>query len=282
MRTGFTSDQSVDELCTRMVPTKRLLSCFKKLLSESEGSSAAVLVWIRGNEQLRRSRPRLQDCVWSQTGERKFIWSVCTGTIGGHALWMGFCRASKTKKPRTVLLSVHSPRLTWNVPFLFSTLHHRVVVWEKVLSKAYKIWKKTQVIVKKISVKNSFLYLVAYFVDKKTKQWFRTWRRRRRRRRGIRWLHVCANVCVSVCVSERTCVCVCVTAFYLYRRMCDMFFFLTDTEHTPTTPVPRSRCLSLGGVREGCRRCSNKNCSLFFFFWEKDKKAVAVIETLFS
>lgn len=97
MRTGFTSDQSVDELCTRMVPTKRLLSCFKKLLSESEGSSAAVLVWIRGNEQLRRSRPRLQDCVWSQTGERKFIWSVCTGTIGGHALWMGFCRASKRK-----------------------------------------------------------------------------------------------------------------------------------------------------------------------------------------
>lgn len=97
MRTGFTSDQSVDELCTRMVPTKRLLSCFKKLLSESEGSSAAVLVWIRGNEQLRRSRPRVQDCVWSQTGERKFIWSVCTGTIGGHALWMGFCRASKRK-----------------------------------------------------------------------------------------------------------------------------------------------------------------------------------------
>lgn len=99
MRTGFTSDQSVDELCTRMVPTKRLLSCFKKLLSESEGSSAAVLVWIRGNEQLWRSRPRLQDCVWSQTGERKFIWSVCTGTIGGHALWMGFCRASKKTNP---------------------------------------------------------------------------------------------------------------------------------------------------------------------------------------
>lgn len=99
MRTGFTSDQSVDELCTRMVPTKRLLSCFKKLLSESEGSSAAVLVWIRGNEQLRRPRPRLQDCVWSQTGERKFIWSVCTGTIGGHALWMGFCRASKKTNP---------------------------------------------------------------------------------------------------------------------------------------------------------------------------------------
>lgn len=87
-------------------------------------------------------------------------------------------------------------------------------------------------------------------------------------------------VCECVCVSERTCV----TAFYLYRRMCDMlFFFLTDTEHTPTTPVPRSRCLSLGGVREGCRCCSNKNCSLFFFFFgEKDKKAVAVIETLFS
>lgn len=99
MRTGFTSDQSVDELRTRMVPTKRLLSCFKKLLSESEGSSAAVLVWIRGNEQLRRSRPRVQDCVWSQTGERKFIWSVCTGTIGGHALWMGFCRASKKTNP---------------------------------------------------------------------------------------------------------------------------------------------------------------------------------------
>lgn len=99
MRTGFTSDQSVDELCTWMVPTKRLLSCFKKLLSESEGSSAAVLVWIRGNEQLRRPRPRLQDCVWSQTGERKFIWSVCTGTIGGHALWMGFCRASKKTNP---------------------------------------------------------------------------------------------------------------------------------------------------------------------------------------
>lgn len=77
-------------------------------------------------------------------------------------------------------------------------------------------------------------------------------------------------VCECVCVSERTCV----TAFYLYRRMCDMlFFFLTDTEHTPTTPVPRSRRLSLGGVREGCRCCSNKNCSLFFFFLGKRQKS---------
>lgn len=126
-------------------------------------------------------------------------------------------------------------------------------------------------IVKKISVKNSFLYLVAYFVDKKTKQWFRTWRRRRRRRRGIRWLHVCANVCVSVCVwaSVRVwqrfiCTEECVT--------CCFFFLRTRSIHRPHRYQGVAVCPSAGWGR-GVDAVQIKTVLFFFFFLGKRQKS---------
>ena len=67
-------------------------------------------------------------------------------------------------------------------------------------------------IVKKISVKNSFLYLVAYFVDKKKPETVvqNLKKKKKKTTRGIQWLHVCANVCERVSVCVCVCVCVCV------------------------------------------------------------------------
>lgn len=61
-----------------------------KLFPEIRGFSAAVLVWIRGNDG-RDPCCRIVAATWSQIRERKFIWSVCTGTVYGdmHFGWAG-------------------------------------------------------------------------------------------------------------------------------------------------------------------------------------------------
>ena len=81
---------------------------------------------------------------------------------------------------------------------------------------------------------------------------------------------MCANVCVSVC--ERAYVCVCVWQRFICTEECvTCGFFLMDTEHTPTTPVPRSRCPSAGWGR-GVDAVQIKTV-LFFFFWGKRQKS---------
>ncbi len=205
-----------------------------------------------------REKVHLECLYWHNRGTR---------TLDGHLLWQEKAGhwgkgPQKDTLNRFSLCPLAPTHLKCAIFFLhFASLSSCL----RILSKAYKIWKKTQVIVKRF-LSNSFLYLVAYFVDKKkTKQWLRT--SKREAFEGC----MCVWVCVCVCV----CVCAWLTAFYLYRRMCDMSFSYGHgayTNHTGTRIW-----FSLGGVREGCRCCSIK-----MFIFEKDKKAVAVIETFFS